>query len=77
MIKQEYYTAMSIKMWIKLFTWMREWTGITAFHTTGQKIVSDNIIVPIQVPTLLILNDYHNDSQIDRSNQIGNIRSEI
>ena len=76
MIKQEYYTAMSIKMWIKLFTWMREWTGITAFHTTGQKIVSDNIIVPIYVPTLLFLNNT-TATQIDRSNQIGNIKSGI
>jgi hypothetical protein len=66
---------MSIKIWIKLFAWMREWTGITA-HTTGKKIVSDNIIVPIYVPTLLFLNNT-TTTQIDRSNQIGNIKSEI
>jgi hypothetical protein len=68
-VKQENYTAMSIKIWIKSVTWMCEWTGITAY-TTGQNIVSDNIIVPIYVP-------YHNDSQRDGMNQIGNIRSEI
>ena len=66
---------MSIKIWINLFAWTREWTGITA-HATGKTIVSDNIIVPLYVPTLLFLNNT-TTTQIDRSNQIGNIKSGI
>jgi hypothetical protein len=67
-IKQEYYTILSINICIKLFVLMCEWTRTTTFNAKRhsivkrQKVVSNNIIFPTKVAIPFFLNDYHNGS---------------